>query len=137
METIKNIFSWRWLMLLFAAIAISASLTACGDDDDDNEPGTENGQRDHDGCLEGEWISYSGTSDLYKYLYFDSDDGTGIEGWYESYIDSVDEDTDFTWYTVDDKYLFIDGVKYTYWCDGTELELTSPKGREETYYAKD
>lgn len=137
MNTIKQTTLWRWFMLLFAAVAISASLTACGDDDDDNEPGTENGQQDHDGCLEGEWISYSGASDLYKYLYFDSDDGTGIEGWYESYIDSVDEDTDFTWYTVDDKYLFIDGVKYTYWCDGTELELTSPKGREETYYAKD
>ena len=32
---IKNIFTWKWLVLLFASIAISASLTACGNDNDD------------------------------------------------------------------------------------------------------
>ncbi len=135
MYTIKRNFSWRWLVTLFTAVAISASLTACGDDDD-NEPGGGNGNGEHDGCLTGEWISYTGASDLYQYFYFDSD-GTGIEGWYESNIDGVDEDNEFSWYTVDDKYLYIDGTKYDYWCDGSELEITSPKGHTTTYYPLD
>lgn len=114
-------------------LCISFALTSCGGDDD--EP--DGSGMDHDGCLEGEWVSYTGKSDLYEYLYFDSDDGTGIEGWYESDIDYVDEDNDFTWYTVDDEYLYIDGSRYEYWCDGSELELTTPKGQTKTYYAKD
>ena len=34
----------------------------------------------------------------------------------------------------DDEYLFIDGKKYRYWCDGSTLDIDFPKGTK-TYHA--
>lgn len=55
------------------------------------------------------------------------DDGTGISGTWESDIDWVNEDEDFVWYTVDKKYLFIDGSRYKYSCVNDILEIEYPK----------
>lgn len=36
MKTLKAQPLWRWLLMLVAAVALSATFTACGDDDDDD-----------------------------------------------------------------------------------------------------
>ena len=41
------------------------------------------------------------------------------------------KDDDIKWYTVDDKYLYIDGTKYAYSCDGSSLRIGN-----KTYYEK-
>lgn len=124
-------FNWRWLLLLVAAISLSATVAACGDDDD--EPGEESGSGEHDRSICGEWVSPTHEY-LYDYYYFDGD-GTGIHGSYEPDIDWVNEDDDITWHTVDDKYLYIDGAKYEYRCDGSELEIQFKSGTR-IYYEK-
>ncbi len=74
MDTIKKINLWRLLMLLFAAVAISTSVTACGDDDGSNEPDGGN-KGDNTSSMSkklvGLWIDEDG-----EYSKFNSD-GTG------------------------------------------------------------
>lgn len=90
--------------------------------------------KEYDGTLLGEWVEDDGNSYVHGYLCFYSD-GTGISGSYEPNIDWVNEDNDIEWYSVNDKYLYIDGAKYEYSCDGSTLEL-SIKGRTRYYYEK-
>ena len=92
-------------MFLFAIVG--ALFTGCSSDDDEDLS-----TKEHD------------------YYSFYSD-GTGIHGSYESDIDWVNEDDDIKWYTVDDKYLYIDGTKYAYSCDGSSLRIGN-----KTYYEK-
>ena len=110
--------------LFFVAI-MSAMLTGCSKDDDDD---TANKQ--HDASLFGEWVANDGRKYVHDYYSFYSD-GTGIHGSYESDIDWVNEDDDIKWYTVDNKYLYIDGTKYSYSCDGSSLRIGN-----KTYYEK-
>ncbi len=81
---------------------------------------------EHDSSLFEEWIEMDGKTYVHGYKHFYSD-GTGISGTWESEIDWVNEDEDFVWYTVDDKYLFIDGSRYKYSCANDILEIKYPK----------
>lgn len=84
--------------------------------------------------LYGEWVEDGDNSYVFDYYCFYSD-GTGIHGSYEADIDWVNEDDDIEWYTVDDEYLYIDGARYEYSCDGTSLEIQM-NGRTRYYYEK-
>lgn len=96
------------------------------------EAGGDASNKDHDGTLFGEWVEYNdGKTYVHDYYRFYSD-GDGIHGSYESDIDWVNEDDNFKWYTVDDQYLYIDGQKYEYSCNGTNLTIKI-KGRYRTY----
>lgn len=90
--------------------------------------------REHDATLYGEWVQTDGGIYVHDYYRFYSD-GTGIHGSYESDIDWVNEDEDIKWYTVDDRYLYVDGVKQEYWCNGSELEITK-RGKTRHYREK-
>lgn len=102
--------------LLFVTI-ISAVFMGCSKDDEE-----EDGNKQHDATLFGEWIANDGKKYVHDYYSFYSD-GTGIHGSYESDIDLVNEDDDIKWYTVDNKYLYINGAKYSYSCDGSQLHM--------------
>mgnify|MGYP004545211693 CR=1 FL=1 len=80
---------------------------------------------DHDAALFDEWIEQDGKAYVHGYICFYSD-GTGIAGSWESDIDWVNEE-DFTWYTVNDKYLYIDGRRYKYSRANDILEIEYPK----------
>ena len=72
------------------------------------------------------------TTEKYVHDYYSFySDGTGIHGSYESDIDWVNEDDDIKWYTVDNEYLYINGAKYVYSCDGSSLRIGN-----KTYYEK-
>lgn len=100
---------------------------------DEDEEGSGSGNREYHSSLFGEWIEEDGGY-VYDYYSFYSD-GTGIHGSYEWDIDWVNEDEDIEWYTVDKEYLYIDGTRYRYWCDGSTLEIEI-KGEIRTYYEK-
>ncbi|MBR1962475.1 MAG: hypothetical protein IKA26_05930 [Alistipes sp.] len=107
------------------AILCSIAFTSC-----DSSENVSN--KDHDGHLFGEWVEYNdGKNYVHDYYRFYSD-GDGIHGSYESDIDWINEDEDIKWYTVNDKYLYIDGNKYEYWCDGTSLTIQI-RGKSRTY----
>lgn len=113
--------------ILFVFIAMAAiSFVSC-----DNE---ESLNKEYDGTLFGEWVEDSSNRYVFDYYYFSSD-GTGIHGSYESDIDWVNEDDDINWYTVNDEYLYIDGTKYEYSCDGSTLEIKR-NGKVRRYYEK-
>ncbi len=114
--------------MVLSSLFAAAFCTSCSDDED-------SGNRDHDGTLFGEWVEMSGNTYVFGYLCFYSD-GTGISGSYESDIDWINEDDDIKWYTVDDKYLYIDGARYEYWCDGSSLEMVSSSGKTRVYREK-
>lgn len=116
----KSMFKYVTFMLLAVAFC------ACGDDDDPEN-------RDHDGCLYDGWACQ--TSGYWADYYRFWSDGTGEHGTWDLDDQSVwDIDEEFTWYTVDDEYLFIDGKKYRYWCDGSTLDIDFPRGTK-TYHA--
>lgn len=110
-------------MLLFSFM--STLLISCSSDDDDSSS-----NKEHDACLFGEWVANDGKKYVHDYYSFYSD-GTGIHGSYESDIDWVNEDDDIKWYTVDNEYLYINGTKYVYSCDGSSLRIGN-----KTYYEK-
>lgn len=111
----KEIFKFRTMLAATLVAAAAIGFTSCSDDDD------ELSNKEHDGTLYCEWVEASAR--YYKdYYYFDSD-GTGTHGLYDVDIDETGDEEDFTWYTVDDKYLYIDGRQHEYWCDGTELYI--------------
>ena len=87
--------------------------------DDEPDPA----EREHDSNLIGEWIEYGGKFKYIADYYYFYSDSTCLHGNYEWDIDCVDEDDEYEWYTVDNKYLYIDGVKYKYSYDGTTLEF--------------
>jgi len=109
------------LLLLFATFALT--FAACGDDDDEPE------YKDYDGTLYGEWIEV-GPRWYCDYYYFGSD-GQGTHGQWDVDCEWVNDEEDITWYTVDDEYIYIDGRKMSYYCDGTILEMNG-----KTYYAQ-
>ena len=111
---------------LFIVTIIGALFVSCSSDDEDDSLSN----KEHDASLCGEWVANDGKKYVHDYYSFYSD-GTGIHGSYESDIDWVNEDDDIKWYTVDDKYLYIDGTKYTYFCDGSSLQIGNM-----TYYEK-
>ena len=116
----------KMFSFLFLVAVMSAMFTACSKDDDDDVS-----NKQHDATLWGEWVA---TNDGRKYVhdyYSFYSDGTGIHGSYESDIDWVNEDDDITWFTVDDKYIYIDGRRYEYDCDGSSLYLNGKR-----YYEK-
>lgn len=105
-------------------ICMMAMLASCDLDDDSSL------NKEYDATLYGEWVRYNdGKRYIHDYYYFSSD-GTGIHGSYESDIDLINEEDDITWYTIDDKYLYIDGRKQQYWCDGTTLSIGNKYYRE-------
>lgn len=107
--------------LLFVALIMSVTLTACGDDDDDLS------FTEHDGTLYGEWVE---VGPRYYCDYYDfRSDGTGYHGQWDVDLEWVNDEEEIKWYTVDDKYIYIDGRKYEYFCDGSVLEF-----RGKTYY---
>lgn len=110
-------------MLLFSFM--SALLVSCSSDDDDSSS-----NKEHDAHLFGEWVANDGKKYVHDYYSFNSD-GTGIHGSYESDIDWVNEEDDINWYTVDNEYLYINGAKYYYSCDGSSLRIGN-----KTYYEK-
>ena len=114
------------LKLSFTLVFVLAALfISCSSLDDDSISGKE-----HDATLYGEWVAYNdGKRYVHDYYSFYSD-GIGIHGSYESDIDWINEEDDITWYTVDDTYLYIDGRKYKYSCDGTSLSIGNKKYRE-------
>lgn len=118
---------WSILVMLILSISTSVTLSACSDDD---EPAN----AEHDTSLYGEWVESSGNRYVFDYYHFYSD-GTGIHGSYESDIDWVNEDDDIKWYTVDKKYLYIDGAQYEYSCDGSSLEIKM-NGKTRRYHEK-
>lgn len=120
MKKIK-LFSFLLLVTIFGALFASCS----SDDDDDSSS-----NKEHDASLYGEWVTNDGKKYVHDYYSFYSD-GTGIHGSYESNIDWVNEDDDIKWYTIDNKYLYIDGTKYPYSCDGSSLRIGN-----KTYYEK-
>lgn len=115
------------ISVLFTLMALCGCLfAACSSDDDVN--------KQHDGTLYGEWLGTSGY--YYKDYYYFSSDGTGEHGSYDVSIDESSVDEDFKWYTVNGKYLNINGTKYEYSCDGSSLTITGSKGTK-TYRPKD
>ena len=117
------------ISVLFTLMALCGCLfAACSSDDDDDA------NKQHDGTLYGEWLGTSGY--YYKDYYYFSSDGTGEHGSYDVSIDESSVDEDFKWYTVNGKYLFINGTKYEYSCDGSSLTITGSKGTK-TYRPKD
>lgn len=118
----------NFLALVLVAVLTSINLSSCNDDDEDVK------DKELDGTLYGEWVENSGNRYVFDYYCFYSD-GTGIHGSWESDIDWVNEDDDIKWYTVDKKYLYIDGSKYEYSCDGSSLEINM-NGRTRYYYEK-
>lgn len=113
---------------MLVALSMSINLSSCSDDDEDVN------NKELDGTLYGEWIENSGNRYVFDYYCFYSD-GTGIHGSWESDIDWVNEDDDIEWYTVDDKYLYINGSKYEYSCDGSTL-IININGRARYYSEK-
>lgn len=124
----KRLFRYFLPVMMFMAMACMVS---CGSDED-GDGGPSN--KEHDASLYGEWIYDGGNRYVYDYYRFYSD-GTGIHGSWESDIDQVNEDDDIKWYTVDDKYLYIDGTRYEYSCDGSTFEVKI-KGSWRSYYEK-
>jgi len=117
----KAILKFSAFVMIFYMMAMLAS---CGLDDDSSL------NKEHDATLYGDWVRYNdGKKYVHDYYNFYSD-GTGIHGSYESDIDWINEEDDITWYTIDDKYLYIDGRKKQYWCDGTTLSIGNKDYRE-------
>lgn len=115
-------------LMLFPFLMLAAGIVvSCTNDG-------QSGEKEYDSSLFGEWVEDSDNIYVFDYYCFYSD-GTGIHGSYEADIDWVNEDEDIKWYTVDDKYLYIDGGRYEYWCDGSSLEIKM-KGRTHYYYEK-
>lgn len=119
---------FKFLGLILITILINFNLTSCTDEDDASS------NKEHDGTLYGEWIETTGGQYVKDYYYFSSD-GTGIHGSYELDIDLINEDDDINWYTVDRKFLYINGKKCEYWCDGTSLEIEQ-NGKTKKYREK-
>ncbi len=122
---------FNWLAVLMAVV-LCAGVVSCKEDDEELPEGVSG--KDHDATLYGEWIYDNGNQYVYDYYCFYSD-GTGIHGSYEPDIDWVNEDDDITWYTENDRFLYIDGTKYEYSCDGSTFEITI-KGKLRHYYEK-
>ena len=117
---------YKQIGFLMLTLLTCVCITAC--DSDGDEPS----DKEHDATLYGEWIENDGNTYVHGYLCFHRD-GTGITGTWESDIDWVNEDDDLVWYTVGGKYLYMNGAKYEYSCDGTRLETVSSSGRRRTY----
>ncbi len=118
----------NFVAIVFISVLISISLLSCSDYDENLK------NKEYDGTLFGEWIENSGNSYVFDYYCFYSD-GTGIHGSWESDIDWVNEEDDIEWYTIDNKYLYINGSKYEYFCTGTSLEIKM-NGKIRCYYEK-
>lgn len=78
MKAIKDIFSWRWFMIMFTAVALSASFTACGDDDDDDGPNT-NTESGLASQIIGTWICDDNVTSGWGYTFNANGNGYGIE----------------------------------------------------------
>lgn len=102
--------------MIFIVTFVGINFSACSNENDIPS------NAEHDGTLYGEWIETTGGRYVKDYYYFSSD-GTGIHGSYELDIDWINEDDDINWYTVDGKFLYINGQKNEYRCDGTSLEI--------------
>lgn len=115
---------------MFAAVllAAAAGFASCSDDDDDND-GPSN--KEYDGTLYGEWIESGGGRYYKDYYYFSSSrPGTGTHGQYDVDLEWAVDEEDITWYTVNDEYLYIDGRKHQYECDGSVLYIDGKRYHE-------
>lgn len=113
---------------IFTMLLSSIAFVSCGEDDD------ETSNKEYDGTLFGEWVENSSNIYVFDYYRFYSD-GTGIHGSYEPDIDWINEEDEFRWYTINRKYLYIDGTKYEYSCNGSKLEINI-NGKIKSYYEK-
>lgn len=127
----KAVEKLKYFTIVMCMCAISGmTFIGCNSDDDD-EPSN----KEFDSSVLGEWVETNGKySTLADYYYFYSD-GTVTHGSYEWKIDWVNEDDEYKWFTIDRKYLYIDGIKYEYSCNGSTLELTR-NGKTRTYREK-
>lgn len=116
-----------FFMISILCLGMLTVLSACSDDEDTSN-------KEYDGTLYGEWIEDSDNRYVFDYYCFYSD-GTGIHGSYESDIDWINEDDEIRWYTTNREYLYIDGAKYEYSCDGSTLEIKM-NGKTKRYYEK-
>ncbi len=116
-----------FFMISILCLGMSTVLSACSDDEDTSN-------KEYDGTLYGEWIEDSDNRYVFDYYCFYSD-GTGMHGSYESDIDWINEDDEIRWYTINREYLYIDGAKYEYSCDGSTLEIKM-NGKTKRYYEK-
>lgn len=116
-----------FFMISILCLGMSTVQSACSDDEDTSN-------KEYDGTLYGEWIEDSDNRYVFDYYCFYSD-GTGIHGSYESDIDWINEDDEIRWYTINREYLYIDGAKYEYSCDGSTLEIKM-NGKTKRYYEK-
>ena len=99
-------------------VIANVMFVSCASDDD-----TLPSAKEHDATLYGEWIAFNdGKMYIHDYYCF-YEDGTGIHGSYEDDIDWINEDDDIIWFTVGRKYLYVNGVKYSYSCDGSTLHI--------------
>jgi len=119
MKTLKN-------TLLFILVIMTLPFIASCSDDDKIPSDAE-----HDGTLFGEWVASDGKY-IHAYYYF-YNDGTGISGTYESDIDLINEDDDIIWYTENNEYIYINGLKCAYSCDGSVLRLNR-NGKTKVFY---
>ena len=101
-----------YFMFLLSAV-LSITMTACNEDEPKN--------KDHDSKLCYEWVELASDDmgDFYRF----SSDGTGMYGIYNSADDRVIEVYNFVWYSEDDIYVYINGIKCFYSCSGTSLEI--------------
>ena len=103
------------MLMVFVCIAVSS----CSSDDDEVPSGA-----GHHSSLFGEWVEtggkYSKIADFYEF----ESNGKCQHGTYEFDTDWVDYNDEYTWYTVDNKYLYIDNVKYEYGFSGSTLVIT-------------
>lgn len=93
--TMKKISNWRWLMLLFAAVAISASVTACGGDDDDDKTALDDTEQTTTDAqlLIGTWVCYDNEIERWGYTFKKGGNGVG----FEFSIDGAAESWPITW----------------------------------------
>lgn len=113
----KKLSNWRWLMLLFAAVAISASVTACGGDDDDDKTAPDDTEQTTADAqlLIGTWVYDNGS---YGWGYTFKKGGNGVG--FEFYNNGADTDR---W-------------PITWKLNGKRLQTTDADGDHETFTIK-
>lgn len=118
----------RYIGIAIFAVVMCVNFAACSSDDDEEEA-----LKEHDPTLYDEWIENSSKYIVDYYCFYKN--GTGSHGSYEPGIDWVTADDDFTWYTVNNKYIYINGHQHEYSCDGSTFEIVK-NGKTKSYHSR-